>query len=138
SVDIISSEHQPHPAVDDAAAERRPGIDGPAAVRGAARPHERLVAALPDIPQVLRVDEEMDPPEASLREHAELEIAAPGPAVRILLQRLPGGVVDLDADASALLLLPYRVQAGRVPGRQGNLAPARALGIHLGRAPVPV
>src|SRR5436309_14672640 len=106
SVGIISSEHQPHPAVDDAAAERRPGIDGPAAVRGAARPHERLIAALTDVPQVLRVDEEADPSEAPLRERAELEIAAPSPAVRIFLQWLPGRVVDLDANSPAVLLLP--------------------------------
>src|SRR3982751_6783661 len=51
------SERDPHAAVDDAALEWRPRVDGPPSVRRLKRTHERIEPRLPDSAQVLSVDE---------------------------------------------------------------------------------
>ena len=47
------SERDPYTAIDDAAIEGCPRIDGPSSVRGLKRPHKRIEAGLADSAQVL-------------------------------------------------------------------------------------
>ena len=52
------SERDLQPGVDDAAPERRPGVDRPATVDVRRRARDRIPVRLPDIRQILRVDEQ--------------------------------------------------------------------------------
>src|SRR5438046_4473873 len=121
--ECAGSECDPQAAVDHAPVERGPGVHGPTAVGRARGPHQRFVARLPDVSEILGVYEEADSSEAALEERAEKEVASPCDAERVFLERLPGGVVKLDPEAPAVLVFPDCVQARLISRRQRHLAP---------------
>ena len=67
-------ETDPNASVYHAAVEGSPGIDGPSAVRGLLRTHQRIPSRLPDAAEVLRVDEQSHAAEASLDKSAEQHV----------------------------------------------------------------
>src|SRR5258706_15060046 len=69
-------EADPHAAVDVAAVERRPRVDGPASVDGARGPQQRIPPRLSDIGEVFPVDEQPIAADLPLHEDAEHRVRA--------------------------------------------------------------
>src|SRR5688500_1443091 len=107
--------------VDVAALERRPGINGHAAVHAALWKRERMPLRLPHAGQIFAVDEEAQPPELSLREDAGDDVRLAAIRIRVRLEALRSGVVQLDADASAAISFPHRDEPAAVARRQRNV-----------------
>src|SRR5437867_890746 len=133
-----ASEGDTQAAVDNAPVKGGPGIHSPTPVRGAFWPQERIVAGLTDISEVFGVDKQPDSADPPFEESAKEQIASPGLAIGVFLERLPPGVIDLETEASPLLFLPNCVQAGRVSRCERHVAPALAFGILFRRASIVV
>src|SRR5882724_12038011 len=79
------------PPVYDTAVERRPRIDGPTSILGAARPDQRTPLRLVHVPQILRIHEEAQTAEPTLEQPAEQHIRFADVAERIVLEALTAG-----------------------------------------------
>ena len=90
----------------------------------ASRPQQRVPARLADVGHVLGVDEDAPAAEALLGQQTDDDIGSRLVAVRVHVEALQPGVVDLDADATGVLILPHAHQPGAVPGREGDVLPA--------------
>src|SRR6266545_2940762 len=115
---------EPHSAVDVAAVERRPGVNGPAAVDTACRPQERLPACLPDIREVLAVDEQQRAADTTGGEKAEHAVGPAFRAIGVGVQPLRACIEPLDTEARSASPFPRGVQADAMPRRQRHVDPA--------------
>ena len=121
------SEEDADSAIDDPPVERRPRVNGPSTIGMAIGTHQRVVARLTNISQVLGVGEESDSLEALLHQRSDDELSDALRPIGVVLQRLPPDVVQLETGASPLLCLPHHVHRRVVPGRERHLAPKASL-----------
>ena len=106
------SEEDADSAIDDPPVERRPRVNGPATVGGAAGTNQWIPPRLSHTGKVLAVHENPQPPELPLCEQTDDRVRSTQVAERILFEPLDAGVVQLDADAPDILALPHPDQAG--------------------------
>src|SRR5262245_10457285 len=100
----VKSKTKPDSAVDDDAIGRSPEIDGPSSVVQRRRQQERIVFRLPDIEDVLGVHEQPRLPDAPLAEQSDQPIRTSSGSIRVVFERLPAGVVHLDAEPAPVAL----------------------------------
>src|SRR6266581_2895521 len=122
------SELEPHASVEDTSFKRRPDVSRPPAVGRPSRQHQRVEVGLTHVGEVHGVHEEARLSEPQLREGIQLDVRRTCFAVRVVLQALPSGVGQLEADAAPRLLLPDPGDLARMPGRERHLAPRAEIG----------
>src|SRR6185369_4711606 len=94
------SEAHANAAVDHASIEWRPGIHRPAAVGRPRGSEERTPIGLPDVGEILRIDEQAQLAHAPFHQSAEQQVRRALAPVRIVFETLPAGQIALDADAA--------------------------------------
>jgi hypothetical protein len=105
---LLESEDKTDAAVNVAAVERCPGVNGPAAVHGPVRPQQCAPSRLPNVNEVFKIDKKPNVPRyPALSHHAENYVGFRYPTKRIKFEALPSGVVTLDADAARTFFLPH-------------------------------
>jgi hypothetical protein len=127
------SEEDADSAIDDPPVERRPRVNGPSTVGMAIGTHERVVARLTNISQVLGIDEDSNAVEALFHKRSNEELPNASRPIGVVLQRLLPDVVQLETSASPLLRLPHHIHRRVVPGREGHFAPKGRLFVQLVR-----
>lgn len=104
---LRESEDKTDAAVNVAAVERCPGVNGPAAVHGPVRPEQCAPSRLPNVNKVFRIDKKPNVPRyPALSHHAEDYVGFRYRTKRIKFEALPSGVVTLDADAARTFFFP--------------------------------
>ena len=70
----MPSKLHPHTAIDHSSVNRRPAIDGPPAIAGAARAEHRVPMALPHVRQVLAVNEQPETANATFNQQTNDDV----------------------------------------------------------------
>ena len=117
------SEEDADSAIDHPPVERRPRVNGPSTIGMAIGTHQRVVARLTNISQVLGIDEDSNAFEALFYKRSNEELPNASRPIGVVLQRLPSDVVQLDTGASPLLRFPHHVHRRVVPRSERHLAP---------------
>src|SRR6185295_48427 len=94
----------------------------PAAISGARWANERVPPRLSDPAEILAVDEQTETPEPALGKKPDNRIRHATLPVRVLFQRLPAGVVKLDADTADVFAFPHAHDTGTVTRSQGGVS----------------
>src|SRR5262249_47106096 len=121
SYSYLESKRKSHAAVDVAAIERRPRVDGPSAVDAARGPQERIPACLPDVGQILAVDEQQRATHTARRQDTEDAVRPALGPIGVVVEPLRAGVEPFDADVPGAFPVPRSVQSDAVARRQRNV-----------------
>src|SRR6266496_1814117 len=97
------SELHPNAAIDHTAVKRRPRVHSPATIRTRRRQDKRVISRLPDVEQVLAVEEQPETTDLPLAKRANQDIWPARRAVRILFERLSAGIVAFKSQATPAL-----------------------------------
>src|SRR5438034_9193846 len=107
--------------VEDATIERCPRIDGPAAVDGSDGPEQRAPIRLAYIREVFRIHKPPQLPDPSFNEAPKQRVGGALAPVRIVFETLSSRQIALDANPTAILVLPHSKQQGAVPRRERDV-----------------